>query len=114
MKAIGFTFGMGVLAALPGLAAEPPPVEAFFRNAEFAEVKLSPDGRFLAAIARVEAAPDARNLAVVDIDSKKASVLTGYEKEDIRSFEWVDDERLLFKLDRDYDSTSEMGEYLGT
>jgi dipeptidyl aminopeptidase/acylaminoacyl peptidase len=114
VKAIGLTFGLGVLVALPGLAAEPPPVEAFFRNAEFAEVKLSPDGRFLAAIARVEAAPDARNLAVVAIDSKKATVLTGYEKEDIRSFEWVDDERLLFKLDRDYDSTSEMGEYLGT
>ncbi|CAN5248375.1 hypothetical protein BH24PSE2_BH24PSE2_23100 [soil metagenome] len=63
---------------------------------------------------RVEKAPDARNLAVVDIDSKKSEVLTGYDDEDIRYFEWISNERLLFKLDRDYDSTDEANEYLGT
>ncbi|MGH8494762.1 MAG: alpha/beta hydrolase family protein, partial [Gammaproteobacteria bacterium] len=102
------------LATSAAAVAGPPPVEAFFRNVEFDEVKLSPDGEFLAAIARVEAAPDARNLAVIDLDTRKPRVLTGYEEEDIRFFEWVGDERLLFKLDRDYDSTVEANEYLGT
>jgi dipeptidyl aminopeptidase/acylaminoacyl peptidase len=87
--------GSTPLQAAPASAALPP-IERFFINPVLADAKLSPDARYLAAIS---GAPGRRDyLVVIDLQQKTPKLVAGYQDADIRQFDWVNNERLVFDL----------------
>lgn len=64
-------------AALPGApdASALPPIERFFANPVLADVKLSPDGRHVAAIYGAPGRRDA--LIVIDLEKKTSKLVAG-------------------------------------
>jgi dipeptidyl aminopeptidase/acylaminoacyl peptidase len=75
-------------------AADLPPAASFFENSRFAEPKLSPDGRYLAA--RVAKPGERDRLSVVNLDDLSVKVVAMFSDADIGYFEWVNNERLAF------------------
>ena len=84
-------------AGSPGASALPS-VLAFFRNADILDAKLSPSGRWLAVTTSTKTSRVF--LAVVDMadGAVKAApkVLAAYSSVDVNSFDWVNEERLVF------------------
>ncbi len=84
-------------------AAKQYSVRDFFKNSDFAAVRLSPNGEWLAAIGPYEGR---RNLFSMRLEDRKAARLTGFKSSgresnqaDIASFFWANDERLIFSID---------------
>lgn len=79
-----------------GDAAKALPARIFFRNPDIGEAKLSPSGRWLAITTAKKTGRVF--LAVVDLGEQKAppKVVAAYSDVDVHSFEWVNDERLVF------------------
>ena len=71
------------------------PVAAFFRNYQYREVSLSPDGTYLAALS-----PDKERvgLAITDLKDRRANWAFAQADADVASFVWATNDRLLFKL----------------
>jgi len=87
----------------------PPPVAAFFANTKFGGAKLSPDARHVAARSH---AMDGRDfLVVVDLEKNTGEIVAWFAKSDVTSFEWVNNERLVFTTD---DRTRAAGDKLLT
>ena len=84
-------------APSPAAAALPPAVESFFRLPQLHAVKLSPSGRQLAAMAGIN---DRRvGLFVFDLQqSNKVTRAAQYADADIRSFQWVNEQRLVYEV----------------
>lgn len=87
----------GILAVLPVAlfaATATIPVEDFFKRSSFEQIKISPDGRHLAAIVPLEFES---SLVIMDIESKK---ITGSFRPSpdtyIQEFYWVNPTRVLF------------------
>ena len=87
-----------ILAAATHIQAKELPVEDFFKNPEFTNLQISPDGRYLGAIVPVGGH---RNLAVLDLATMKARAVTTLSKTDVDGYLWASNERLLFYLDSD-------------
>jgi dienelactone hydrolase len=91
---------MALAAVAPAGAADKPPLlpaETFFRHPAVLEVKLSPSGRYV-GLTRVH---DNRRAALLVVDlqgSEPAKVVAFFAKQDVVWFDWVNDERLLFRL----------------
>ena len=87
----------GLWGATAGLAAELP-VETFFRNYQYNEVQISPDGACLGVLA-----PDADRvgLAVIDLRDHKANWAFADKMADVASFFWITTNRLGFRLSHD-------------
>ena len=84
-------------AVVPVIAADAPPVEAFFSRPKIESAQLSPSGRWLAITAY--AGTGRKTLAVVDSDGKQAPVVVAsFSNADIRGFQWVNDDRLVFTV----------------
>lgn len=85
-------------AATPAAsAARAVPLQSYFRHPDIDEVKLSPSGHWLAMTAG--AASGRRILAVVDLEGKMPpTVAANYSDADVRSFDWVNDDRLVYNL----------------
>ena len=84
-----------LLPILPSaLAADPPPVETFYRRPQFERMALSPDGKLLAAIVP---ARGRSNLAVIDLQTVKAQPITGFDNSDVIEFHWLGNKRLLLR-----------------
>ena len=84
-----------VLSLSPWASAAPNSVEDFFKNPQYLGVKLSPNGQFLAA----SAPGDGRmNLVVIDLKARQGKRLTKFKDADVMSFDWVNDQRLVFSL----------------
>lgn len=97
-RCVGACVGGWVLV-LSGWAqtAAPPPAELFFKPAEVLEARLSPSGRRLALSSTIGGTRV--GLFVLDLDKPgQASSAARFRDVDIRSFTWLDDERLLFDL----------------
>ena len=89
-------------AHVHGHAAEVPrlPVATFFKNADIGSATLSPNGRYLATTARKN---DNLQLAVLDLETGEAKVLSGYTESDIANVMWIDNDRLAYSIiDRSY------------
>ena len=85
----------GALALAHAEEAIPP--LTFFANPDIGEARLSPSGRHLALT--VAATSGRMVLAVVTLDSEKPPVVVASsDRADVRSFEWVNDERLVFNV----------------
>jgi hypothetical protein len=74
------------------------PVETFFRNYQYNEARLSPDGNFLGVLA-----PDSNRvgLAVVDLKNHDAKWAFADRLADVDSFFWITTNRLAFRLSHD-------------
>jgi dipeptidyl aminopeptidase/acylaminoacyl peptidase len=78
-------------------AAEAIPVETFVANPELSDAKLSPSGKFIALTAANNAGRTI--LAVTDVElSKPPVVVAASSIADIRSFEWVNDDWLVYNV----------------
>lgn len=87
-----------LLGALPGAhAAERPAVESFFRHPDVGFVKLSPSGRYVVLLNRLDDGQQA--LVVRDTaDLKKVTTITTFESARLLNVAWVNDDRLTFTL----------------
>ncbi len=69
------------------------PVETFFRNYQYNEAKLSPDGSCLAVLAPVRKRV---GLVVVDLQKRGAHCVYADRTADVHWFQWANTNRLLF------------------
>lgn len=84
-----------ILSATFASAVEQIPVEDFWQNSSFRQIKISPDGRYIAATVPLE---NSTALVVMDLASRKISgSFKPQEKAHIQDFYWVSPERLLFR-----------------
>lgn len=91
---------VAILALLiPTLAfANPIPVSDFYKRPPMTGFQLSPNGKYLAAVVPIG---QRRNVAVIDLETRKAWPVTSITKQDIGGFVWASDDRLLFFLDNE-------------
>ncbi|MGB5333890.1 MAG: S9 family peptidase [Woeseiaceae bacterium] len=89
---------LAIVAANVAIAAEQIPVEDFFKRSPFTGFQLSPDGKYLAAIAPIN---ERRNIAVINLETREARAITGMKERDISGFSWANDDRILFYMDTD-------------
>lgn len=75
------------------------PAEQLFRLYRHNEMKLSPNGRYLASIIPYEHEKHDRRtiLGVFDLETKKTKILVNDPSAWMRNFDWVGDERLLVR-----------------
>lgn len=82
------------------IAAEQLPLEYFTKHNDYYEVQISPDGEFFAVRARQDG-----QIILAFIDRKSMKVTGGAKPlndGDIISMRWVNDERLVYTLSRDF------------
>jgi acetyl esterase/lipase len=95
---------LSACAAVPLLAAHPavhaadrPSVESFFRHPDVGFVKLSPSGRYVVLLNRLDSGQQA--LVVRETaDLKKVNTITTFESARLVDVNWVNDNRLTFTL----------------
>jgi dipeptidyl aminopeptidase/acylaminoacyl peptidase len=81
----------------PAFGDELVPISAFFSPAQIGEVRLSPSGKHLALTVPTKEGRMA--LAVVDTELAKPPIVIASDRRiDIRSFEWVNDDWLVYDL----------------
>ena len=86
----------GVVVANETTASVTPlPVIAYVKPAEFAQVTLSPNGRYLAALSPQKGK---RNLVVLDLETKRPRAVTSFSNFDVISYHWVGSSYLVFTL----------------
>lgn len=71
------------------------PVSQFFALADFRTVRLSPDGKRLAAVAPYKGRG---NLIVVDLATRQAKSITASERWDVGAVNWIGNNRLYFTV----------------
>jgi dipeptidyl aminopeptidase/acylaminoacyl peptidase len=73
------------------------PVKDFFRNAEFSNLQLSPDGKHIALISPIA---NRRNIAIMETDGfKNIRALTRFTKDNVGSFFWANNNEIIFGMD---------------
>ncbi|MCK9489943.1 MAG: S9 family peptidase [Xanthomonadales bacterium] len=78
-------------------AAEPAPIDHYLKRSTFTSMKISPDGRYLAAT--VPLSDDATGLVVIDHESMRTTAAkTLGAQQHVNSFYWVSNERLLLTV----------------
>lgn len=97
-RTVLLAFAAAALLGTAGAQApEPIPAKTFLRHPDIGAARLSPSGRWL-AIATASASSRVL-LAVIDLQgSAKPSVVARFTDADIRTFEWVNDDRLVFSI----------------
>ena len=83
--------------AAPAVSAMPPliPVETFMRRGEFGSMSMSPKGDRLAATVPFKGRD---NLVVIDLEKRTRNVITSFEKDDVISFIWVNNDRIVLRV----------------
>ena len=76
-------------------STEAPPIDWFVRPARYAQLSLSPDGKWLAAVVPVNGR---RNLVVIDLAQRKSQAVTSLSEQDLGGYAWVNNDRLVFWL----------------
>jgi dipeptidyl aminopeptidase/acylaminoacyl peptidase len=82
------------LFALAAGAADPPPVDHFFRGSRFGSLTISPDGRSLAALAPVNGR---QNVVIMDVKTKVPRAITNETARDIVYVQWISNKRLVLR-----------------
>lgn len=82
-------------AASLAAAAAPAAPEPYFRHADMADLRLSPSGKRIAALAPVGGR---LALVVMDVDKRQPRVAARVDGEDVAWFAWVNDDRLVVSL----------------
>ncbi|WP_405228370.1 S9 family peptidase [Lentisalinibacter sediminis] len=89
-----------LMLAAPAMAVEEIPVEDFFKRSLFTSFQLSPDGKYLAAVTPLFE-NERRNIAVIDLETRKARAVTSVKDRDVSGYMWANNERILFFMDKD-------------
>ena len=92
---LAISYPFGLMATLAQTPPGPVPLEELFRNPSLANVTLSSSGKYLAATAPHKGR---QNLMVMDLETRKGSLLTAFDNFDVIEVNWVGDERLVFSL----------------
>ncbi len=79
-------------------APTPIPVQDFFRREQLGSPQLSPSGRYLATVVPIG---NRRNIAVMDLEQRKAWPVTAEKDRDVTGVVWASEDRLLFFMDND-------------
>lgn len=74
-------------------ADDKPKIEDLFKPAKYALMRISPDGKYLAALAPIG---DRQNLIVIDVAKRDAVPITSFPNKDVVSVSWINSKRLLF------------------
>ena len=93
MRAAALGLALSWLAPLG--QAEKLPVETFFKDPEFSRMRLSPDGKWLAAIAPREGK---NNLLTIRLSDRKLFGCTAEDENEVYSFNWISNERMIFQM----------------
>ena len=86
-------FAVAVCVAADGR----PPIEAFFKLPQYSEMRISPDGTHIAALAPIAGH---QGLVILDLRNKTASPLAGRGDRDIVEVQWINDKRVLYYTGR--------------
>ncbi|MCK5664076.1 MAG: S9 family peptidase, partial [Thiotrichaceae bacterium] len=82
-----------------GAAVKQYTVEDFFKNSQFRSFQLSPNGKYLAALAPLR---DRYNIVVMETDGlKNMTAVTDLKDYDIDGFFWGNNDRIVFTLDKE-------------
>ena len=81
-------------ATTAATTAARPPIADFFSNPEFSGALLSPSGKYLAV--RMGKKDHRDMLAVITLSDNSVKAVGNFSDADIGSFDWVNDERLVF------------------
>ncbi len=92
------TITLLLLLAAQSAVAEKPGLDHFFKKPDFSQFQLSPNGKFLAGLAPVGTR---QNIIVIDLETNKSRAVTAVSEQDVRSFLWANNDRLLFFMDDD-------------
>lgn len=97
MKKIALVFALMCSAwlTLPQSYAQTLSVEDIWKNPTLSSPILSRSGKFLAATSPFKGR---MNLLVMDLETRKGTLLTSFEDFDVINVSWVGDERLVFSL----------------
>jgi dipeptidyl aminopeptidase/acylaminoacyl peptidase len=75
--------------------AQPLDIKGFFRSPQLSSLRLSPDGRNVAALREYK---DRINITVVNVATRKPLIVTSFTDGDVASLSWVNNERLIFTM----------------
>jgi len=81
-----------LLLAAAAVAAAPMPVEKFFQKVQYGGATISPSGRYVAVLTPWK---DRRNVAVLDLESRKVNLASSLENADAISVTWLNDDRMV-------------------
>ncbi|MEL0641027.1 S9 family peptidase [Pseudoalteromonas aliena] len=100
-----FTLGMFLVAASVGATAKVDSIKLqnYAKHAQFINMKISPDGKHLAATTRTETG--AIRLTILSVSNNEiVSITEGKESEAVADFGWADNERVIVSLAQEYGS----------
>jgi dipeptidyl aminopeptidase/acylaminoacyl peptidase len=100
MKRLIAMVAMAAACGVAMAADDQPRIEDLFKPARYASMRISPDGKYLAALAPIG---ERQNLIVIDIAKRDAIPITSLPHKDVVSVSWINSKRLLF-------STGSIGE----
>ena len=81
--------------AQPQPAAPLIPIADMIKRTEYNAMSLSPNGKRLAATVPIKGRD---NLVVIDLEKRTRVVLTGFDTYDVVGFDWVNSDRLIFRV----------------
>lgn len=82
-------------------------ISNFFKNPLLSSLRLSPDGRHIAALREYR---DRINITVVNVATRKPMVITSFTDGDVASLAWVNNDRLAFTMvDRERGGGDQVG-----
>ena len=73
------------------------PIENFFKLPQYASMRLSPDGKQIAALAPFRGH---QNVVIIDVEHRKAKPISGLEDRDVVSVEWLSNKRVYYRTGR--------------
>jgi hypothetical protein len=107
-----FVIGALLFAAATAAAAARVDPEPFFKHPDYGEFKLSPSGKYVAGIVPVNGRT---GLVAIDVATRKPGHVATVNVSDIASFDWVNDDRLVFTIiDRQVGAGAQRGSGLYT
>lgn len=101
--------GAATAQTIPSDSAPPLSIEDFLRPAAFAEPTLSRNGKYFAVTVPVNGR---RNLAVVDLETRKGTALTNFRDFDVIDVTWVGNDYILYTLGQ-FNSPTGPGQFDG-
>jgi dipeptidyl aminopeptidase/acylaminoacyl peptidase len=84
---------LALMTIAPLMSQSAIPIENFFKESDYGEMALSPDGSKLAVAARYE---ERLALAVIDMKTKRPQILTAPKNFDVAGIFWVGNSRIIF------------------
>ena len=90
---LGAWLSLGTAWAQPATAVAQIPVETLFKKTAHRNIILSPDQKFMAAVAP---ANGRQNLLVIDLEKRSGVLLTSFSNVDVRRVSWANNQRLVY------------------